>query len=627
MFVLLLSLTIPLSTLSVLAITSQDEAKLAVVEKNLFFKSYVDEPLLRRIERLEKRFFGEALSGDTDERVAKIFEAAGPKIDADGSVTPGQLQAQPEITPSKSTSSSDPITTGSTPSPAPPDTDMAWEKASMAVMGARDDEIRALLKDAIKLTKRKETDAAFEKLNQVIRLDPQNAEGHFSLGVIYETKGSLDDALVEYNKALDINPDRLDYKEAIVSIESKGAKKKEFDQKQSKIKDLAEEAAGAFKRKEFISALELYKRLESDFPKNASYKYNIGTIYLFMRNPVQALEYYEMARKINPHDEKYSTAVSKLKETLKEDESKRKETEALWDAKEKADKKRGKDQQANQINRQKSGGKQAKGRPVPGFQGNGPAGGRQPVQQGYRPQNQMAYQQPNFNQQPSMPGQNYQQPQGMPMYNQQQPSFQNQMPPQQMASQQQQPSFQNQMPPQQMASQQQPNFQNQMTPQQHQGNQYQRGYPPQQSGYPQQQPPGGFPQSFNQQPGFNQPPGGYPNQQQLPPGFSPQGQLSQPGFNPPPNQGQQMQQPNQGGVLASLGFLAQHSPQGLTVTTVGIGSRAAKAGLNKGDVIVAVDGVNITNMAQLQSILSRKAQGESTQVIINRNGNVGQVLL
>ncbi|MBX9668226.1 MAG: tetratricopeptide repeat protein [Candidatus Obscuribacterales bacterium] len=593
LFVLLLSLTIPLSTLSVLAITPQDEAKLAVVEKNLFFKSYVDEPLLRRVERLEKRFFGEALSGDTDERVAKIFEAAGPKIDADGTVTPGQLQAQPEITPNKTTSSAAPITTGSTPSPAPPDNDMAWEKASMAVMGARDDEIRALLKDAIKLTKRKETDAAFEKLNQVIRLDPQNAEGHFSLGVIYETKGSLDDALVEYNKALDINPDRLDYKDAIVSIESKGAKKKEFDQKQSKIKDLAEEAAGAFKRKEFISALELYKRLESDFPKNASYKYNIGTIYLFMRNPVQALEYYEMARKINPHDEKYSTAVSKLKETLKEDESKRKETEALWDAKEKADKKRGKDQQANQNNKQKSGGKQAKGRPAPGF--NAPLGGRPPVQQGYRPQNQLAYQQPNFNQQPSMPGQSYQQPQGMPMYNQQ-------------------PNFQNQIQQQQQQQQQQ-------------GNQYQRGYPPQQSGYPQQQPPGGFQQSFNQQPGFNQPQGGYPNQQQLPPGFSPQGQLSQPGFNPPPNQGQQMQQPNQGGVLASLGFLAQHSPQGLTVTTVGIGSRAAKAGLNKGDVIVAVDGVNITNMAQLQSILSRKVQGESTQVIINRNGNVGQVLL
>ncbi len=691
----LITLAMPFSTRVVFAVAPGDEGKITVIEKRLFFKSYAEEPLPKRLERLEKRFFGVPLSDEPEEqRVSKVIEAAGPQADPDGTVSKGHLtpdaSAQPPLDKSPSSKSKTKSKNPGSEYPHQPgsagglDTEAAWEKASSAAIGARDEEIRTLLKDAIKLSKRKDTDGAIDKFNQVIRLDPQNAEAFFSLGVIYESKGQLDQALTAYHKAHDSNPDRMDYKDAIVSLEQKGAKKQEIDGKQAELNQRAKEAAEAFKRKEYMSALEMYKRLETDFPKNAPYKYNIGTIYLMMQNPVQALEYYEMARKLNPKEERYVAAASKLKDTLKADEAKRKAVDSQWDAKEKADRKNdsGKQKASN------SGGKPGKppkggqpGRPgspqgnmmPPGFQqANAPGGGNRPPtysqqpqqpQQGYPPMNTGYPQQQSpvgFNNQPGMQQgynpqgqipQGFNQPQGNsqtagfnpqmqrpPAMQQgfaQQSGYPNQMPPQQgYGNQMQQPGFQ--MPPQQGYGNQmqQPGYQ--MPPQQGYGNQMQQpGYqmPPQQ-GYGNQMQQPGYQPAFNQQ--------GYPGQPQMQPGQNQMayGQpnvssLQQPGYGSPP-QNMQQRPPVMNNMaptgtgpdpLANIGILAQASPEGVSVTTIGIGSRAAKGKLNKGDIIVAIDGINVATIAQLKSVLNRKQPGESAQFIIKRKGKVTQLVI
>jgi len=713
----LVTIALPLSMGEAGAVSQSDQNKLNAVEKNLFFKTYSEEAIEKRVERLEKRFFGEPLTGDIDKRLEKIFEVAAPQIDSEGNLSKGHLA--PQETPKAQTPPEEPKKQQSKhpgaeyPKNGPKDSDIAWEKASMAAVGARDTEIKTLLKDAIRLSKKKETDAAIERFHQVIRLDPQNAEAHFSLGVIYESKGQLDQALGAYKEAHDINPDRLDYKEAIVALESKGAKKQETDAKQGETNALAREAAEAFKRKEYMSALEMYKRLETEFPKNAPYKYNIGTIYLLMRNPIQALEYYEMARKLNPKEERYVAACAKLKDTVKTDEEKRKAIDAQWDAKEKADRK-------NELDKQKASGQQGKGKQgktankgqpgkqmPPGFQqqAKGPPPGQRPpsfpqnnqppqgYQQGYPPQNQMP---PGFNNQPVAQGYNQMPPQGYPQQQQQPPQqgFQQQgYPPQQSM---QQGFNQQQGYPMQQAGYTQPGYG---------GNQMQQGYAQPPQGYPQQQPGFGQPpmqqpgygqppmqQGFNQQPmqsgfnqqqmqpGFNQqqmPPGygqqqmqpgfqqqqpqfnqqyqqrppGF-NQQQMQPGFNQQGYapqqnqmaynqpgqpslsgLTQPGYNappttPPPPAMTNMAPTGTGpDALANLGILAQASPKGVTIMTIGIGSRAAKAKLSKGDVIVGVDGIDVTSINQIKSVLTRKQPGEQAQFTIDRKGKVSDISL
>lgn len=444
----------------VLAISKDQESKLTNIEKHLFFKAYSAEPLETRIGRVEKRFFGEPSSeGTIDERLQKVFEAAGPQIGADGSATGGQMtqpvkpvepkeSGEPAKNAKGSNKTSEATRTAQPITPSANDTaEDAWDAATKNALQARDEEINKLLAEAVKFWKKKNAEDATAKFNQVVRLDPQNAEAYFSLGVIAEAKGKLKEASALYFKAHDINPDRMDYKDAISTLNEKLAKKLVTDKAQGEIDQQAAEAADAFKRKEYITALELYKRLEEKFPKKAVYQYNIGTIYLMQKSPIQALEYYEKAHKTDPKEPRYETAYTKLKATVAADEAARAKADAAWDQREKDEAKRKKDQ-----------AKQSK------------------------------------NKQPGKPNQNN--PKAAP-----------------------------------------------------------------------------------------------------------------------------------GGAINTLGIGAQQTLVGVQVTGVSGGTRAAKAGLKKGDVIVAVDGVNINSLGQLSQILQNKIGGAAAQLIISRSGKMAQLLL
>ena len=47
---------------------------------------------------------------------------------------------------------------------------------------------------------------AFNDFNQVIKLDPQNANSYVNRGVLYLQKGEKDLALKDYNQAIKLNP-------------------------------------------------------------------------------------------------------------------------------------------------------------------------------------------------------------------------------------------------------------------------------------------------------------------------------------------------------------------------------------------------------------------------------------
>lgn len=443
--------------------------KITRIEKVLFFKTYSSESIDKRVERLEKRFFGEPMEGELDPRIEKIYDLARPQIEA------AKKSTAPVV---ESTSDPEPEVKEQTPE------DKEREARKAAVQKAREEEIESLMKDGISFWKARDARHAMDRFDQVIRLDPRNSEAYFSRGVIFEANGQLDKALASYNQANFINPDRLDFKEAITVV--KKALEKGGNQDQ-----MAVEAAEAFKRKEYLSALDLYKQLEEKYPKNAKYKYNIGTIYLLIKSPEQALGYYEKAKKADPKQPKYKEAYKKLADTLKAKSTELDKRNAAWD----------KRMALEEKHRSKKG-------------------------TGSMPLNQTP------------------------------PQMQSQMPIQRagtMPGFQQQPSMQQQPPPQmQMQQQQQPR----------------------------------------------------PIAQQAPaetPALVKQ-------------------------VLSSMGLIVNSSPSGIVVNTVGIGSRAAKSGIKIGDVILSVNGVNVQSTTQLALLLSKIPNGQKGQLLVKRQGQVGQIM-
>ena len=64
-------------------------------------------------------------------------------------------------------------------------------------------------------------------------------------------------------------------------------------------------------------------------------------------------------------------------------------------------------------------------------------------------------------------------------------------------------------------------------------------------------------------------------------------------------------------------------PQGVFVAQVLENSGAESAGLQKGDIIVAFDGENISHMTQLQELLEYYAAGTTVDVTVMRQSDSG----
>ncbi len=185
-----------------------------------------------------------------------------------------------------------------------------------------------LLAEGVSLYKAQHGNEALEKFQQVVRLAPDNAEAHFSIGVIYEAQRRYKEAMASYQRASELNPEKRDYKEAVMIVMKKS--RIDDDPAKAELRALAQEAADAYKRGEYMSALDLYKQLDQKSPRQALVKFNIGTIYLALKNPVQGLEYFQQAVKIKPDDPRFKQTCDQLEANLKHNEQARLAAEQGW---------------------------------------------------------------------------------------------------------------------------------------------------------------------------------------------------------------------------------------------------------------------------------------------------------
>ena len=74
--------------------------------------------------------------------------------------------------------------------------------------------------------------------------------------------------------------------------------------------------------------------------------------------------------------------------------------------------------------------------------------------------------------------------------------------------------------------------------------------------------------------------------------------------------------------MSNFGVSGKSGGQGIVVTRVAAGSRAAAAGLQKGDEICAVDGNQVTNTGEADQALANASGQAKVKVMIMRNGNL-----
>ena len=298
------------------AVSSQSaqNPKLIELEQRLFFRDFSSEDENSRLNRIERQVFGETSTGATEERLARI-EAAIPPVEKpqEKPAAPAAAEKQPYR------------------SPQPDDSDAqdeAMEKEKLAVMSAKQEEVSGLLSEGVRLWRAKQGPQAIEKFQQVIRLDPQNTQAYFSLGIAYEGQGSLTEADQCYRAAMAIDPENKECAEALKAIQKKLALKQSIDTQQAQLRNLADDAAKAYQSGEMLSALDLYKQLDDKAPHQALVKWNIGTIYLLLKNPRSALQYYKEASKLKPDEPRYAQAAAQLEQNLKRNEEQQKQSEA-----------------------------------------------------------------------------------------------------------------------------------------------------------------------------------------------------------------------------------------------------------------------------------------------------------
>lgn len=462
-------------------LSNTESDQLKNMELKLFFKSYDDlEKPEQRLARIEKRIFGDAGEGNPSERISKLAAIVKPD-----EKKPDDVKAK-----NNNQQNNRPQQQQQPQQPTQQQQDYAQEDAQEAARRrarqAKEEEVSQLQAEAVELWKARRGQEALDKFEQVLRLAPDYAEAHFSLGVIYEAKQDYVEALASYKRALELSPQRKDYREAVALLDKK-AKTQEVDQGQkAELKALAGQASAAYQRGEYQSALELYKDLDKRAPKEALVKFNIGTIYLALKNPVDALDYFKQALKLKPDEPRYQDAVQRLGANLGREQQNRMASEQAWNQQEGANNNnnngRGKKNQKQQNNQQQ------------------------------------------FSQNQNYENSNNQQQQFNPNQNQQQPN------------------------------------------------------------------------NANQNPGL----------------FGQGNNLNNRGNTPP---------------SAAFGILARGNNDGVEITAIGVGSRASRAGLMKGDIIRAVDGVVTNSMNDLNQVFGRKQPNEGVQLIIQRGGKIGQFVL
>ncbi len=143
-----------------------------------------------------------------------------------------------------------------------------------------DESTWGILEKTNQLFTEKKYDEAIALLKQFLEINPNVYQAFISIGDCYREKGELEQALEEYNKALE------------------QAKKDESMGKEMTAKALARIGECYMRKEDFETAQNYFKLSIESYPENEILAYNVGEIYFSNQKIDEAIHYFELSTQI-----------------------------------------------------------------------------------------------------------------------------------------------------------------------------------------------------------------------------------------------------------------------------------------------------------------------------------------
>lgn len=180
-------------------------------------------------------------------------------------------------------------------------------------------EVKELFQQAFELHKQGKLDEAESLYEQVLELDPQNAEVLNFLGIINLQKFKLSKAEELIQKAISISPEQYFYENlAKVYLEMEDAERavqlytKLLKQKPDSFNYVFNLASAYKVARDYENAIRMYERAIELEPENPDSYYNMGLILNNLSEPERAIKYYKKAVELCPDDTetRYFTGIT-----------------------------------------------------------------------------------------------------------------------------------------------------------------------------------------------------------------------------------------------------------------------------------------------------------------------------
>jgi tetratricopeptide (TPR) repeat protein len=206
----------------------------------------------------------------------------------------------------------------SVPGPAPAyEPDMAVEPPSV---------VSKMLAQALQLYGQGQSQQAERLFNRVLSLDPHNVDAYYNLGAISEQKGNPEEALRNYQRALDITPGDSELQQAAAAMQAKLQEKQLARNRQqqltaaqarqqetrNRLKKLADDAAVAYRNANYDLAVRNLEMVAVELPDDPDVQFGLAQAYRGKDNMAQARLHMNRAVALDPGNQSYRKVLDDL---------------------------------------------------------------------------------------------------------------------------------------------------------------------------------------------------------------------------------------------------------------------------------------------------------------------------
>lgn len=291
-----------------------NEARLEQIENSLLQRTQKGLSESERLSALETRVFGSAKAGSVSERLASLDTAVSAARQSSSLLAPPM---------------------------APRLDNSQWSKAEEAkpqALSNYDDPDSATSSDAATAMLKRATDlysagnaAEAERMfKKVLSLDSRNADAHYNLGAIAESRGDNAQALNEYRIASQLNPHDPELKDALAQIERKQSserlaqaelqRQKEEQNREAarrdNLKSMIAQASTAYKNGQYDSAIRQLETVVKQAPNDSDVRFALAQAYKAKGDLSKARINLNQALASQPNNKLYRDALSDLEQRL-----------------------------------------------------------------------------------------------------------------------------------------------------------------------------------------------------------------------------------------------------------------------------------------------------------------------